>query len=82
MTCESPVAFGVFELFVADKSQEMLPECFEISVSRNNVLDESYKILQEVGMGRWKDGKCGIDDELPAAMLRLLPSNSWHQLSV
>lgn len=60
----------------------MLPECFEISVSRNNVLDESYKILQEVGMGRWEDGKCGSDDELPAAMLRLLPSNSWHQLSV
>ena len=37
----------------------MLPECFEISVSRNNVLDESYKILQEVGMGRWEDGKMG-----------------------
>ena len=30
-----------------DFPEEMLPECFEISVSRNKVLDESYKILQE-----------------------------------
>ena len=27
--------------------QEMLPDCFEIRVSRSNVLEESYQILQE-----------------------------------
>ena len=33
--------------------QEMLPDCFEIWVSRHNVLEDSYQILQEVGFG-WK----------------------------
>lgn len=30
-----------------DFPEEMLPACFEISVSRNHVLEESYQVLQE-----------------------------------